>query len=85
AARSALGEEHFGCLQRLLESYRELIRVAQERGASIARLQRLFGLRNSEKTSAVVAAGVAANQPLPASEPPTADAAAGNEGASAGG
>lgn len=54
-ARLALPHEDHACLESLVETLLELSRLVRERGTTIARLRRLFGLASSEKTRDVLA------------------------------
>jgi transposase len=54
-ARLALAPEDHACLESLVDTFLELSRLVRERGTTIARLRRLFGLASSEKTRDVLA------------------------------
>lgn len=53
-ARAALSPEDHECLASLIETFVELSSLVRERGTTIARLRRLFGLKSSEKTADVL-------------------------------
>jgi transposase len=46
--------DDYALVERLVDNYIDLTRLVRERGTSIARLRRLFGLAKSEKTADVV-------------------------------
>ncbi len=50
-------DEDFELIERLIESYVDLTQLLRERGTTIARLRRLFGLRTSERTNDVLGEG----------------------------
>lgn len=50
-------DEDFELVERLIESYVDLTQLLRERGTTIARLRRLFGLRTSERTDDVLGEG----------------------------
>lgn len=70
-ARALLSHEDHACLASLVETLLELTRLVRERGTTIARLRRLFGLHSSEKLKDVLGGAVPANdgEPSPSSEP----------------
>jgi len=58
-ARAALSADDHACLQGVVETLVELSKLVRERGTTIARLRRLFGLSASEKTADVFGAAEA--------------------------
>lgn len=52
--RGALGDDDHACLQSVVHTLADLMRLVRERGTTIQRLRRLFGLAVSEKTIDVV-------------------------------
>src|SRR5262245_11983315 len=84
-ARAALSPEDHACLEGLVKTFFDLSRLVRERGTTIARLRRLFGLSSSEKTANVLGDGgppAASRETTQAS--PGSDDEASNESASAG-
>lgn len=61
-ARATLSHEDHECLAGLVQTLLELSKLVRERGTTIARLRRLFGLSTSEKTADVLGD----NAPAPA-------------------
>ena len=55
-ARAALSADDHACLQGLVHTLVELSKLVRERGTTLARLRRLFGLSASEKTADVFGA-----------------------------
>ncbi len=53
-ARATLSREDHACLEGLVQTLIELSKLVRERGTTIARLRRLFGLAISEKTADVL-------------------------------
>ncbi|HET8758912.1 MAG TPA: IS66 family transposase [Solirubrobacteraceae bacterium] len=68
-ARPLLPPERYSCLDLGRQVFLDMIRLLHERGATITRMRRLFGIRTTEKFSAVFPARTAANDETP---PPTA-------------
>jgi hypothetical protein len=58
-ARAALSADDHACLQGLVHTFVELSKLVRERGTTLARLRRLFGLAASEKTADVFGAAEA--------------------------
>lgn len=58
----ATGDDH-ALVERLVDNYIDLTRLVRERGTTIARLRRLFGLAKSEKTANVVGKSGAGRAP----------------------
>ncbi|MEO8185278.1 MAG: IS66 family transposase [Deltaproteobacteria bacterium] len=54
-ARAALSSEDHECLSGLVQTLIQISKLVRERGTTIARLRRLFGLASSEKTADVLA------------------------------
>lgn len=76
-AQATLSREDHDCLAGLVQTLLDLSKLVRERGTTIARLRRLFGLVPSEKTADVLganaptAAGQASPQPAPGSDDDT--------------
>ena len=68
-ARLALPHEDHACLESLVDTFIELSRLVRERGTTIARLRRLFGLASSEKTRDVLADAPPAPEKQDSSQP----------------
>jgi hypothetical protein len=81
-ARAQLSSEDHACLASAVESLIELTRVVHQRGTTIARLRRLFGLHSSEKLKDVLgdvmpANGTDAPEPPPSTETAPSDSSSG--------
>jgi len=80
-ARAQLPPEDHACLASVVQSLLELARLVRERGTTIARLRRLFGLHSSEKLKDVFS-----DEPSPSSavtgDSPMSSEAAPSDGAS---
>lgn len=63
-AEKVLEPADYTLLRQMSESYVDLLKLMRERGTTIARLRRLFGLQVSERTSAVLGR-IGDNQPPP--------------------
>ena len=74
-ARALLSAEDFEILNGLVSTLLRMTRLVRERGSTIARLRRLFGLKGSEKTSEVVDPDPSETTvpPPPAEEPATGE------------
>jgi transposase len=77
-ARAQLSQEDHACLAGLVQSLIELSRLVRERGTTIARLRRLFGLHSSEKLNDVLGDAMPPSSadtadPPPSSEPAPSD------------
>jgi hypothetical protein len=81
-ARALLSPEDHACLAGVVQSQIELWKLVRERGTTIARLRRLFGLHSSEKLKDVLGDAVPptsadASDPPPSSETAPGDSASG--------
>jgi transposase len=76
-ARAQLSPDDHACVVGLVQTLIELMRLVRERGTTIARLRRLFGLHSSEKLADVLAGVTSPSgadaQTAPSSEPAPAD------------
>jgi len=86
-ARPSLFAEEYECLAGLLDTLVEVTKALHDRGATISRMRRLFGLSNSEKTADILGALAAqaesdAGSSTPQSTTPSTEAADGSPGTS---
>ena len=83
-ARVALSVDDHTCLESLVRTFADLTRLVRERGTTIARLRRLFGLKLSEKTADVFGDATTptadATTPTADATTPTADATSATDG-----
>src|SRR6266567_4014345 len=73
-ARAALSLEDHAYLEGMVQTLIDLSKLVRERGTTIARLRRLFGLASSEKTADVFPNGAPAGAAQPGSDDAAANA-----------